>query len=1147
MIKNGKIIPLRTDLRKTLLIMKLISFFLVFGVAMAYAERTYSQTTLLSVEAEQRTIKEVFREIERKSEYIFFYYDGVLDVNRKVNVRVKNQTVNKILDKIFEKTDNTYSISDRQIFISKRNAEKKLEPQLPASTPQIIVKGNVTDFNSIPLIGATVVLKGNESIGTITDIDGNYSISVPDRQAVLQFRYLGYVDKEEPVGNRSIINVILQEDVGLLDEVVVVGFGVQKKESVIGAIQSVKSTDLKLPTTNLTNNFAGRIAGVISVQKTGEPGADGANFWIRGVGTFAGGSAQSPLILIDGVESSSYDLNALAPEVIESFSVLKDATATALYGSRGANGVMLITTKSGRDGAPVINARIEGRVSMPTQIPKLADGLSYMRMFNEAIESRTPGGSPQFSQEQIDGVLMNKDPYLYPDVDWYDALFKPTSFSQAVNLNVSGGTHKMDYFMSATVNNDEGMIRTASENPFKNNIQNLRYSFQANVNSMITNTTKVGVKLNVQVQDYKGPYNNVNYIFGRVMMSQPSYFPIKFPHIPDTDYTAYGNKSGGAQLNRYPNPYAEMAAGVDEMFRTTTMATFNIDQNLKFILPGLSFKGLFSLKNFGSTTTKKYLVPYYFEADPNTISQDPATGLYDYDLRAVNNDGTNTVTASNSFTGDRLINVTTSLDYLQTFAKLHEISAQLIYLQRGLYKNNPSSSNYNAALGELNQGFAGRLTYNFDKRYFFEFNFGYNGSDNFAKGQRFGFFPSYALGYIVSNEKYFEPLNEVVSLLKVRGSYGTVGNSISSFRFPGYSNVIMNGAGYTFGESYTATNKGAVVDKYENKLASWEVAKKSNIGLELGLYNQKVLLVADYFYENRDKILMERVSIPSTTGVGDGRPLANIGRVTNRGVDMSLEVNHAFRSDVILSLKGNLTYAVNKLIDRDEPFYEWDYRYEKGGPLNRVGPAYIALGLFKDEDDIQNSPSQTAIMPNIRPGDIKYQDLNGDNVIDEYDRTFIGDPYIPQLVYGFGASFSYKQWDCSLFFQGVGKVSIYLDDIHPFDIYHKNVLQFVADDYWSESNPNPDAKYPRLAHNVDNLNTHQASTFWLRSGAFLRLKNAEIGYSYKFMRAYLSGSNLLTFTNFSYWDPEIGGGSNSGNGLVYPLQRVVNLGVQFKF
>ena len=401
-------------------------------------------------------------------------------------------------------------------------------------------------------------------------------------------------------------------------------------------------------------------------------------------------------------------------------------------------------------------------------------------------------------------------------------------------------------------------------------------------------------------------------------------------------------------------------------------------------------------------------------------------------MRNVNNDGTDAFSFTKAYSGDRLFNFNVSLDYQRKFADLHDISAQLIYLQRGVYSSNPA--NYNSSLGELNQGMAGRFTYDFDKRYFFEFNFGYNGSDNFAKGKRFGFFPSYALGYIISNEDFFAPLNKTISLLKLRGSYGTVGNSNSSVRFPGYTNVNMNGAGYAFGEDFKATEAGAIITTYGNENATWEVAKKANVGIELGLFDQKFLLIADYFHENRDKILMTRQTISPTIGIGDANPVANVGKVTNRGVDMSLEYNHAFSKDIVLSVKGNFTYAVNKILEKDEPHYPFSYQYERGGALNRIGPAYIALGLFKDEEDIKNSPSQEAIMPNIKTGDIKYQDLNEDGVVNEYDRTYIGNPYIPQIVYGFGASFQYKNWDFSVFFQGAGKVSIYLDDIHPFDI-----------------------------------------------------------------------------------------------------------------
>lgn len=1107
----------------------------------AFGNNNPSQDGTLSLNMQNVTVERVLNQIETETDYTFLYNKQMVDVTRKVSITVKNKPIKIVLASLFDGSGVSYSIEGKQIVLSK-------EEQKTRSQNSHRISGTVVDAVGEAIIGATVIVKGTSN-GTATDINGEFKLTAPSG-GTLSVSYIGYVPQELKIGNKTVFNITLNEDTKTLEEVVVVGFGKQKKESVIGAIQSVKSEDIKLPTTNLSNTFAGRIAGIISVQKSGEPGADGANFWIRGVGTFA--SAQSPLILIDGTESSSYDLNALAPEVIESFSVLKDATATALYGSRGANGVMLVTTKSGQlGGKPTINIRIEGRMSMPTQIPKIADAYTYMNMFNEAVEARTPGAAPIFSDDQINGVKNHLDPYMYPNIDWYGEMFKDVTYDQAVNLNVSGGGNRMDYFISATFNNDMGMVKTSNDNPFKNNISNLRYSFQSNVNAHITKTTKVGVKLNMQIQDYKGPSNSISYIFNRVMWAPPALYPIKFPNIPGTNYSAYGNKSGGPQNDRYANPYAELSAGIEERFRTTAMAAFTFDQDLKFITPGLKVSALFSLKNFSSTTCSRTFVPSYFQIDPNAFGIEQPEGEYPYVLKAVNDNGTNAITAKNSSSGDRLLNTNISINYERKFLKVHDVAAQLVYLQRGYYKNTPGSASYNDALGERNQGLAGRLTYDFDKRYFFEFNFGYSGSDNFVKGKQFGFFPSYALGYIISNENFFAPLTDVVSLLKIRGSYGTVGNSASSIRFPGITNVTMNGAGYAFGENFQKTPNGAIVSAYGNENATWEVAKKTNVGIELGLFDQKVLLIADYFYENRNSILMQRKSVAATTGIGGATALANIGRVKNQGIDMSLEYNHAFRKDVILSVKGNLTYAVNELVDKDEPFYKWDYQYEKGGPLNRIGPAYIADGLFKDENDIKTSKDQSAVMPNIKPGDIKYKDLNNDGIINEYDRKYIGDPYIPQIIYGFGGSLQYKKWDFSVFFQGAAKVSIYLDNIHPFGTYYSNVLQFVADDYWSESNPNPNASYPRLAHTVGAENTNQKSTFWLRSGAFLRLKNAEIGFNHKFMRIYLSGSNLLTFTGFKYWDPEIGGSNNgsdsNGNGLVYPLQRVINLGIQFKF
>lgn len=1109
---------------------------------------SFSQEQPVKITSRNLTIKTIFTIIEQQTGLSIAFDASTLNAEQQIKKEIKGKTVKEVLNEVLAGTNSEIIYQNKHVII--RTVKKTDSPNQYTRKSQPsgkrVVTGKITDAQTgEPIIGASIVEKGTTN-GVITDIDGNFSFTVTDEELFV-VSYMGYLAQEVKVSGQTRFDIPLFQDTKLLDEVVVVGFGTQKKESVIGAIQSVKSTDLKLPTANLTNNFAGRVAGIISVQKSGEPGVDGSNFWIRGVGTFAQGVAQNPLILIDGTESSTYDLNALAPEVIESFSVLKDATATALYGSRGANGVMLITTKSGTSGEKAkVNIRMEQRYSMPTQIPQLADGVTYMTMFNEAIESRTPGFVPQFSEDQIQGTIANRNPYLYPNNNWYDIIFKDLTSNQAGNINVSGGTKKMDYFISGTFNNDMGLIKEMRENLLKNNIQNLRYSFQANVNSYLTETTKIGIKLNVQIQDYKGPSSNVSSIFDRVMWAQPTYFPVKFPQIEGTSYIPWGNKSGGPQNNRFANPYAELSSGIEDMFRITTMSTISLEQNLDRLIKGLSFNGLFSMKHFSSTTVRRTYVPHYYEINPNTVVAEPETNTYSWDLRPVNNDGTDAFSFSRAYSGDRLFNLHFVLNYQRKFQDLHDVSAQLVYLQRGQYSSFPSD--YNASLGLLNQGVAGRVTYDFAKRYFLEYNFGYNGSDNFIKGKRFGFFPSIAVGYIMSNEDYFMPLRDVVSLFKVRGSYGTVGNSNSSVRFPGYTNVNMNGAGYGFGEGFVRTPQGAIITSYGNEHATWEVAKKANFGVELGLFDHKLLLIADIFHEDRDNILMVRRTLPSTLGIGNANPVANVGKVTNKGIDLSLEYNQAFTKDIILSLKGSLTYAKNTVVDRDEPFYPYDYQFERGGPLNRIGPAYIALGLFHDQDEIDNSPSQSAIMPNIKPGDIRYKDMNGDEVINEYDRTYIGDPLIPQLIYGFGLSFQYKKLDCSFFFQGAGKVSIYLDDIHPFNNYHKNVLKFVADDYWSEATPNNNAAYPRLAHTVDYTNTMQTSSFWLKNGSFLRLKNAEIGYTHKNVRAYVAGSNLLTISSFKYWDPEIGSGSNNkGNGLVYPLQKVINLGVQFNF
>lgn len=1003
-----------------------------------------------------------------------------------------------------------------------------------SQSKNIEIKGVViSSADNQPVIGASVKVQ-DMAIGVVTDIDGNYVLNVPENATAIEFKYLGLQTQIIPFkkNNLDVFKVIMMyEDAQQLDDVVVVGFGKQKKESVIGAIQTVKSSELSVPSSSLTSAFAGKIAGVIAVQRSGEPGADGANFWIRGVSTFAGPT--SPLIVLDGVEVSSSELNALAPESIESFSVLKDATATALYGAKGANGVMIITTKSGKDmDKPKINVRVENYFSQPTKIPKLADGVTYMKMYNEGELNRNPDrGEPYFSEDKINGTMENRNPYVYPNVDWYKQLFSDLSSNQSVNLNVMGGSRRVDYFINASIFNERGLLKDYSQNQFDdNNIRQTRYSFQSNINAQLTKTTKVGLRLTTQIKNYSGPNVSTATLFTKAMQVNPVYFPAFFPNLGDGDvkHIMFGHK----KQYGIENPLALYLSEKKDNFETNVLSTFTIEQKLDFLTKGLSAKGLISFQNWSSSSSVLGYTPFTYEVESYEQMGD---GSYNYTLSEVQPGTEAVVVKNNSNGGNRTYNLQLSLDYNRVFNDVHSVSAMLLYHQRE-YKS--PSSNFYDTLPLREQGLAGRATYNYDNRYFAEFNFGYNGSDNFMKDNRMGFFPSMAVGYMISNERFFEILKDKISLLKVRASYGLVGNSFTSPRFPYITEVNLGGRGYTFGEDWNNTQYGATIVKYGAENAKWETGEKINIGLEFGLFD-KLTLITDFFYEMRKDIFMQRRTMPTTVGIGAAQPYINMGKVKNKGVDLSLEYNHAFRPDILLSVRGNFTYAANELVEKDEPRQLFPYQSEIGLPLN-MPYGLIAEGLFKDEADIENSPKQTYVQ--VKPGDIKYKDMNGDNVIDDFDMTYLGNPEVPQIVYGFGASLNYKKVDISLFFQGVAKTSIVMSSIHPFGEYQFNVYDFIAKDYWSETNPNPNAAYPRLS-DASNTNNSARSDFWIRNGAFLRLKNAEIGFTHKFLRVYVSGTNLLTFSKFKYWDPEVG----SGSGLSYPTLRVVNVGLQLNF
>lgn len=1147
--KNGKktFFPLKLALKHCLLILLLVNFSPLTAVSIAQP---------MSIKLKNSNLIELFEVIENNSSYKVVYKEYMK--NKKVSANYESEEVETILNETLASVGLTYRIRGRQIVIT-----EAVSPSVTQQDNRITVEGIVVDQNGESLIGVTIVDLSNEKNMSVTDIEGKFSMKVKPGSK-LKFSYVGYMSIDQEVSTS--MRVVMKENAKVLDEVVVVGFGKQKKESVTGAISTISADNLMVPSSNLSTAFAGRIAGVISVQRSGEPGADGASFWIRGISTFS--NATQPLIYIDGVEVSSADMNSLAPELIENFSVLKDASATALYGARGANGVILITTRSGQKNQRTsINVRVEGKLSQPVKTVEFADGVKYMEMYNEARTAR--GGDVYFSSEKIENTRNNVNPYIFPNVDWQDFLFKDWSFNQSANLSVTGGGNKISYFLNAGINNDNGMIRKEPTGKFNNNVRQQQFSFQGNISADLTSTTKASLRFSTRILEKGGSRISTADLYSTLFETVPVLFAPYYPNTMGADHVLFGNLSGGPhpqgegqdRKNLYKNVFADMSRGYTKNSQNTNIATFSIDQKLDFLTDGLSIGGLASFKNWSNTGFTRSFEPAFYEIGDNYWQNEDGSWGYDPKRLTIGttalsiSDGTGL--ADRYSTGDRYINLQASINYARVFNEKHDVSGMFVYLQRDYNRNNPKASNstgtYYNTLSVRNQGIAGRLTYGYDNRYMAELNFGYNGSENFQDGKRFGFFPSVSVGYNIANEKYWESLKDFIPVLKIRGSWGVVGNSSTDGRFPYLTFVNLSGKGFNFGKEMNNYDTGAIITRYGAEGAGWEEGDKLNLGLDFAMQNG-LSGSLDIYRETRKGIFMKYGTLPIESGISSSLiPFANLGKVKNEGFDLSLEYNKAFlNNDLILSFKGNVTYAKNTLLDRDVPEDTPAYMSEVGRSLN-LNKGLIALGLFKDQEEIDASPTQTYSKP--APGDIKYADLNNDGLINNDDKTYIGNPTSPQLVYGFGLSASYKKIDFSVFFQGVGKTSITMGNIHPFNAQYSQLYQFIADDYWSESNPNPNAAYPRLVTEAapETHNNHQTSTYWLRDGSFLRLKNLEIGYRTKYARIYLSGQNLFTFSSFKHWDPEMGGMTNSSystvsaRGLKYPTLRTFSLGVQFNF
>ncbi len=1020
----------------------------------------------------------------------------------------------------------------------------------------IVIKGRVTDTTGMPLPGVSITLKTDPLKGVQTNGSGEFTIKLTS-PATLVFSFMGYIKHEQAVSSSGSVEVQLKSSDKMLGEVAIVAFGTQKKTTMVGSVTTINPKELKGPTSNLTTMLAGRLAGVIAMQTSGEPGKDNADFFIRGVTTFGSGKV-NPLILIDGRESSPSDLARIQPDDISGFSILKDATASSLYGARGANGVILVATKSGNIGGTRFNVRGENSNSRNTQRMKLADNITYMRLANEAAINSGAMNRP-YTEDDIRHRVNKDNKYVYPDNDWMGLLLKSSTNNQRYNFNVSGGVERAQYYVSGTYNIDNGLLRTIDDNKFNSNIKARNYEIRSNINVKLTKTTEAIIRTTGRFYDYRGPQGGSNALLTNVTRANPVAFPAYFPasFAPDERNPLFGS-ARMPNSNLMMNPFADAVSGFTQNNNSTLIAQLELKQDFGFFLPGLSARVMAYTSRYSEFSLNRRFYPFYY-----SVTVDPEEGVRG--LEPLNpGGGTNYLDFQG---GDKTASMYTymeaALNYNRTIGEKHNVGAMLITLLTN--KSDANAGSLALSLPRRNQGISGRFTYDYDSRYLMEFNFGYNGSERFDKRNRFGFFPSVGGGWNVSEEKWFEPFLNVVSRLKFRGTYGVVGNDQIGadwdrfFYLPNLS--LGGGPGYMFGDKWSYGGGGTIIYRYPNPFITWERAYKANIGVELEMF-KNFNLQADIFKERRTDILLSRANIPSTMGLRSIQQ-ANVGIGEGKGIDMTLEYKRNFSQHSWLNVRGTFTYATTKIIENEEPEYGKDLQHlRREGHSDQVRWGYVAERLFTDEHDVANSPRQFGIA-GLTGGDIKYVDINGDGEVNERDLVPLGHPVRPEINYGFGFTFKYKAFDISTFFQGSARSSTFIDagGIAPFiqqENTQRGLLKVIADDHWSESNQDPYAFWPRI-RSVGWPNNTVMSSWWLRNGSFLRLKTVELGYELpdrylrrmhlNALRFYVNGLNLLTFSTFKLWDPEMGGVQTSGynNAFNYPVQRVINAGINIGF
>ncbi len=1133
-----------------------LCIFLVSATLSAVPKSTFGATSSVfqviqkkvTISMKNATLETILAEINRQTGLDYgFQSNGSVDKNRRFTLEVTDITVEEALNTLLKDSPYDYVLEKNRIVIVIR--EKK-------PVQLIAVTGRVVDEKGNPIPGATVLIQGTTQ-GVATDADGRYTINTRSEDA-LRISFIGYKTEVVPLKGKTKLNVRLNPTAENIEEVTVVAFGEQKKESVVSAITTVDARTLKSSSSDLTSQFAGKIAGIVGWQTGGIPGAlteeeMNTKFYIRGITSFQSKANIDPLILIDGVESSKLDLSRMTPEDIETFSVMKDASATAMYGARGANGVILITTKKGQEGSVYTSVRYEAVLSMPTREIEVVDPINYMKMYNQALLARNPDATPQYSVERIERTGSPSYPsWVYPANDWYDIMFHDYSINHRAGLNIRGGSRLVQYYTSVNYVRDEGMLKTDRLNQFKCNIENSTFSFRTNLNIDLSAGIRLNINTSANLDKYRGPYADVSQAYYLAFNASPVDFA---PTYPADESSNWPHLRFGAVDQNTTNPYLILHQGYKDRRRYSAVARAEYIHNLSTLLKGLELRASVSMNQTGYYANAYKTVPYMY-------------ALKDYDFET----GVHQLNALNSSEASRTLTKDTDGQHTNSSQ-----STQMSYEVRGLHVAawgehqtsltvvfNAQETTYSQTASVLdgipnrNMGVSMRGTYGWRDKYFAEASFGYNGSERFAKDHQFGFFPALGAAWIASKERFLaDHTAHWLSFLKFRFSWGKVGND-GVIKTPRFTHLPLLDNDSALDPAPSGNNiSRPYVASYPNEKLTWEIAEQSNIGIETKFFGGIVELNADIYQEIRHNILDYRYTMPSTTGL-EKPQIGNVGKARSRGIDLSGKIQHAFAPDLWMILNGTFTYSKATYREIEEATSKPEWQRREGHELSQqIG--YIAEGLFRDQAEINNSPTQGG---DIMPGDIRYRDINEDGVIDVNDATYIGFPTTPRVIYGFSGFFNFKNIEFSFAFQGSGKRAFFMNpqNISPF-VDNRAMLKAIYDDHWSADNMKEHPFWPRLstqsitAHNPQEAWTgseERRSTYFMRECSFLRCTSIELAYNLpreflqrlrmQTVKFYARVNNPFLITNFKVWDVELG-----DNGFNYPIQRTWSIGLNLSF